>query len=190
MSAVDTLSGGFADPATDAARAFRAILAAMAQPGLIVRMVGAAAPAPASPAAAAAMLALADNAAPVHLAGAHDTPALHDWLAFHCGARGIERAQAAFALGTWAALMPLSDYPAGSAEYPDRSTTLIVELPELANRGARLSGPGIEGSALLSLPALAPFAANTARFPLGLDFLFTCGDMLAALPRSTRVEVG
>jgi len=27
------------------------------------------------------------------------------------------------------------------------------------------------------------------RFPLGLDFMFTCGDELIALPRTTRVEV-
>jgi alpha-D-ribose 1-methylphosphonate 5-triphosphate synthase subunit PhnH len=42
--------------------------------------------------------------------------------------------------------------------------------------------------AALSLPEVAAFQANARAFPLGLDFLFTCGDRLAALPRSTRVE--
>jgi len=188
MSQADILSGGFASPAVDAARAFRAILQAMAEPGQIVTLGGATAPAPASPAAAAALLVLADATAPVHLAGAHDTDALRDWLAFHAGARTAPHAQAAFALGTWQALLPLSDYAMGSAEYPDRSTTLIVELPRLEASGARLSGPGIAGHAALSLPDLAPFQENARHFPLGLDFIFTCGARLAALPRTTRVE--
>ena len=32
------------------------------------------------------------------------------------------------------------------------------------------------------------FRANRALFPLGFDTLFTCGDRLAGLPRSTIVE--
>jgi alpha-D-ribose 1-methylphosphonate 5-triphosphate synthase subunit PhnH len=40
----------------------------------------------------------------------------------------------------------------------------------------------------LTLPEVAAFRANRALFPLGLDFFFTCGDRLAALPRSTVVH--
>jgi alpha-D-ribose 1-methylphosphonate 5-triphosphate synthase subunit PhnH len=50
-----------------------------------------------------------------------------------------------------------------------------------------LEGPGIETQARLDLPDPAAFRRNHARFPLGLDFFFTCGDRLAAVPRSTRV---
>ena len=53
--------------------------------------------------------------------------------------------------------------------------------------GAVLTGPGIADAARLSLPDVAAFRANRALFPLGLDFFFTCGDRLAALPRSTVV---
>ena len=53
--------------------------------------------------------------------------------------------------------------------------------------GTRLSGPGIRDSAALSLPELDMFVRNNALFPLGLDFYFTCGDRVAALPRSTRI---
>jgi alpha-D-ribose 1-methylphosphonate 5-triphosphate synthase subunit PhnH len=188
MTAAHTLSGGFADPAVEAARGFRAILEAMAHPGRIVRLAGASAPAPASPALATALLALADPTTPVHLAGRHDTADLRQWLAFHTGAPTGPRAGAVFAAGDWAALGPLADYDAGLPEYPDRSATLIVEVPQLANTGLRLTGPGIEHEAHLSLPEGAAFRWNAARFPLGLDFLFTCGDRLAALPRTTRVE--
>jgi alpha-D-ribose 1-methylphosphonate 5-triphosphate synthase subunit PhnH len=188
MTAADTLTGGFTDPPVEAARAFRAILDAMARPGRIVVLAGAAAPAPASPALAAALLTLADTTTPVHLAGGHDTPGLRDWLRFHTGAPLTDRAEAAFAVGTWDALLPLDGYAPGTAEYPDRSATLMVELPWLAAEGVRLTGPGIQTVAHLSLPDIAAFRDNAARFPLGLDFVFTCGDRLAALPRTTRVE--
>jgi len=126
----------------------------------------------------------------VHLAGPHDSPDLRDWLGFHTGAPLGPKGSATFAVGLWDALLPLDDYPAGSAEYPDRSATLIVELPRLGNDGARLTGPGIARACHLSLPDLAAFQDNAARFPLGLDFLFTCGAQIAALPRSTLVEAG
>jgi alpha-D-ribose 1-methylphosphonate 5-triphosphate synthase subunit PhnH len=60
----------------------------------------------------------------------------------------------------------------------------------LVAEGARLTGPGIETEARLSLPEVAAFQANRARFPLGFDCFFTCGDRVAGLPRSTRVQEG
>ncbi|MEI4469915.1 phosphonate C-P lyase system protein PhnH [Frigidibacter sp. MR17.24] len=185
-----TLTGGFADPARDAARAFREILEAMARPGTIRTLAGAAPPAGLSPAAGAALLVLADRTTPVHLAPGHDGPAIRDWLAFHTGAPVVAAGQARFALGGWAALGPLDRYAPGVAAYPDRSATLIVEMDALRPEGARLTGPGIETEARLSLPEVAAFRANAARFPLGLDFLFTAGRRLAALPRTTKVEAG
>lgn len=184
----EALSGGFADAPREAARAFRAVLSAMARPGLTQRIAGAAAPAPASPAAAAVLLTLCDPGTPVHLAGAHDSAALRDWLAFHTGAPVVPAAAAMFALGTWEALSPLETYAIGTPEYPDRSATLIVERPLLEATGARLTGPGIRTEALLNLPEPAAFARNHALFPLGLDFIFTSGAEVAALPRSTQVE--
>jgi alpha-D-ribose 1-methylphosphonate 5-triphosphate synthase subunit PhnH len=182
------LAGGFADPATDAAAAFRAILQAMARPGRIETVRGAVPPPPCSPAAGAVLLTLVDSTTPLHLAGAHDCDTLRDWVRFHTGAPLVGRDDAAFALGTWDTLVPLTGYPLGTPEYPDRSATLIVDLPALTPTGARLTGPGIRDTAALSLPDPAAFAANAARFPLGLDFILCAGDRLAALPRTTRVE--
>ena len=70
---------------------------------------------------------------------------------------------------------------------PDRSATLVVEVECLEATGATLTGPGIRDSAYLSLPETAAFQTNSALFPLGLDFFFTCGDRIAGLPRTTEV---
>ena len=182
-----SLSGGFAEAPVDAARAFRAAMSVMARPGKIEKTGGAAGPAPLSPAAAALLLTIADPETPVHLAGAWDNAELHDWLTFHAGAPLTRAEDAAFAIGDWASLQPLSRFRIGNPEYPDRSATLIVETDALSPNGARLTGPGIETAASLSLPDLAALQANRALFPLGLDFFFCAGDRLAALPRTTIV---
>jgi len=181
------LAGGFADAPVDAAHAFRAAMGAMARPGRIHDIAGAQPPAPLSVAAGTLLLTLCDPGTPVHLAGAHDRAEVRDWLTFHTGAPVAGPADCAFALGTWDALGPLSAYPIGTADYPDRSATLIVEMAALRSEGTTLRGPGIRDMAALNLPDAAAFHMNSALYPLGLDFFFTCGAQLAALPRSTRI---
>lgn len=188
MSQSHTLAGGFTAPAEQGARAFRALLQAMARPGRIEQLTGATPPLPLSPAAGALALVLLDGTTPVHLAGRHDCAALRDWLTFHTGAPMVGAKDAAFAFGDWAALMPVTRFAIGNPAYPDRSATLVIELPGLQPKGAQLSGPGIETRAELSLPDTAAFAANHALFPLGFDAYLTAGDLVAGLPRSTKVE--
>ena len=190
MTSHTPLRPGFAEPAIDAAQAFRAIMRAMARPGTIETVAGVAPPPPLSVAAGAVLLTLCDAETPLHLAGEADCAAVRAWITFHTGAPLAAAEGCSFALGTWDALMPLERYPSGTADYPDRSATLIVERPELVPRGVTLRGPGIEAQAHLSLPETAAFRRNAARFPLGLDFLFTSGDRVAGLPRTTQVEPG
>lgn len=185
---VETLSGGFSNPAVDAAFAFRSVMEAMARPGSIQTVVKVQPPAALSPAAGATLLTLCDAGTPVYLAGRADCADVRTWLAFHSGAPAVGPAHAVFAVGTWEDLMPLSAYQAGAPEYPDRSATLIVERAELSASGARLRGPGIKETARLSLPETEAFQSNRKLFPLGLDFIFTSGSSLAALPRSTEVS--
>ncbi|NVO25284.1 phosphonate C-P lyase system protein PhnH [Donghicola mangrovi] len=182
------LAAGFADPARDAARAFRLCLNAMARPGTLQDVAPIAAPAPLSAAAATVLLTLADSTTPLFIGTSHDTPEVRAWIAFHTGAPLVDRAQAVFAVGSWAALGPTEAFAQGTAEYPDRSTTLIVERSALTPANARLTGPGIQHAHELRLPDPAAFQANAALFPLGVDFYFTAGTQLAALPRTTKVE--
>ncbi|MDP2084021.1 MAG: phosphonate C-P lyase system protein PhnH [Gemmobacter sp.] len=187
MSA-DALTGGFPAPARDSARAFRALLEATARPGTIHTVNGAAPPAPLSVAAGVVLLTLCDTTTPLHLAGAADCAAVRDWVAFHIGAPLVAAESAAFALGRWGDLQPVTRFVVGQADYPDRAATLIVETDGLVNYGPTLTGPGIVTATWLSLPETAAFRANRALYPLGFDTILTCGDRLAGLPRSTRVE--
>ncbi|MDE3239589.1 MAG: phosphonate C-P lyase system protein PhnH, partial [Paracoccaceae bacterium] len=59
-----SLQGGFTDPAHESARAFRAILNALARPGRIEAVTGAQPPAPLSVAAGVVLLTLADPTTP------------------------------------------------------------------------------------------------------------------------------
>lgn len=182
------LEGGFASPSTDAAHAFRAVMQAMARPGTIHRLAGATPPKGLSVAAGAVLLTLCDQDTPIHLAPGIDTADLRAWIAFHTGAPIVPAQSCRFALGPWADLLPLDRFAIGTSEFPDRSATMIVEMPGLERTGATLRGPGIKDSAALSLPELPAFRRNRALYPLGLDFLFTSGDRIAALPRSTEVS--
>lgn len=180
------LEGGFADQPIEESHAFRAVMTAMARPGEILAVNGAQPPAPLSPAAGVVVLTLCDPETPIFLAASHDTPQLREWIGFHTGAPFVAAQDAMFALGTWGAL-PLATFPRGTAQFPDRSATVIVECDALSNSGATLRGPGIKRETQLSLPEVAAFQDNAARFPLGLDFIFTSGAHLAALPRTTKV---
>ena len=179
------MTPAFADPPAQSARAFRALMQAMARPATVHELAGAPAPEGLSQAAAIALLTLADPTTPVHLAG--PAARARGWLTFHTGAPAARPADCAFAAGPWAELMPLSAYPVGTPDYPDRSATLIAEVAALEGEGPALTGPGIEAEAAMPLPDPDALRANAALYPLGLDFVFTCGSRLAALPRSTRI---
>lgn len=183
-------SGGFQNTPIDAAHAFRAAMTVMARPGEIRTLSGAVPPAPLSIAAGTLLLTLCDPETNLYLAGDADTNAVRKWLTFHTGAPIVSASEADFAVGTWDALGPLDAYRIGTSEYPDRSATLIAECSRLNQDGAVLTGPGIKDEARLSLPDVRTMQANAALYPLGCDFFLTCGDKVAALPRSTQISAG
>lgn len=190
------LDPGFAAPVHDAQTCFRAILRAMARPGRIERVPVSLAGKPSAPLGAAATviaLTLCDGDTPVWLDGAAAPAAAY--LTFHCGAPlAAAPGDARFAFVAEPAAIPgLDRFALGSDEYPERSTTLVVEAAWLHPAAdLRLSGPGIRGEAALQLAGLpgqfwAERAALSDLFPRGVDILFTCGDSLVALPRSARI---
>jgi alpha-D-ribose 1-methylphosphonate 5-triphosphate synthase subunit PhnH len=189
---------GFSDPVLASQAVFRTVMEAMARPGQITELgVTIAPPAPLGIAAAALALTLLDFETVVWLDPTLAVaPEVDSWLKFHTGApRATDPAAAAFAFIAEPAAMPDFDaFGLGSVEYPDGSTTLVLEVETLTEGDAfRLSGPGIKGSRSLAaapLPAdfAARMAANRARFPRGVDLVLTCGRRLAALPRSVHLS--
>lgn len=185
---VSSLEGGFTDAPTESAQAFRKIMNVIAKPGLIEDLATAVPPQPLSEAMGTLLLTLCDAQTPIFLTGKYDSPAVREWITFHCNAPFSDAANCMFAVGDWSSLLPLDQYPVGTSEYPDRSATLVVEMDELISQGQELSGPGIKTIKQLSLPSLDAFQRNALLFPLGLDFYFSCGEKIAALPRTTKVS--
>jgi alpha-D-ribose 1-methylphosphonate 5-triphosphate synthase subunit PhnH len=188
---------GLADPTLDSQRIFRTILEAMSHPGRIVDVaVGLQAPSPLHPAAAAACLTLLDFDTPLWFDDAAARPDAVEWLRFHCGVPVVAGPQAArFALIADPERMPSPDaFDAGTAEHPERSATLIVQVQTLlGGTGRRLAGPGIAGEARLEVAGVPDafwtwVAANHGLFPRGIDIVLSAGRVIAALPRTTEVE--
>ena len=197
MSAA-ALKTGFSDAVSASQSVFRTVMMALARPGTIRRIAcGIDAPATLDPAAAAVALALCDFESTLWL---DETLArdegVTEFLRFHTSAPVIaEKGLAAFAFfHRGSELPPFEAFAPGSLEYPDRSTTLVVPVEHLADdEGWRVTGPGVAGEGRFNagpLPAdiLERLARNHALFPRGVDLVLTCGDRLAAIPRSTLVE--
>jgi alpha-D-ribose 1-methylphosphonate 5-triphosphate synthase subunit PhnH len=190
------LSAGFSDKVLSAQSTFRCVMEAMARPGSIqhvtadvVSMRGL------MPGAAAMALTLFDHDTPIwldpYLAGAD----IAGWLKFHTGAPvTLEASEASFALVTDGASLPaLESFALGSSEYPDRSTTVILQVASLVEgRPYELRGPGIDGASTLNA-TIAPgdlferLAANAKLFPRGIDVVLVHDDAIVAIPRTTRL---
>lgn len=188
------LQPGFADPVRDAQRCYRELLDAMAHPATIVTMPdGLPGAPPLGPVATAIALTLCDADTPVWLDEALADAA--GYLAFHCGAPRVSTAgEALFAFaGDPLTLPPLDSFALGTAEFPERATTLVMEVGALAEgAGVLLRGPGIHGERRLDVAGLperfwAERAALAELFPRGIDLVFAAGGVLAAVPRSTQV---
>lgn len=199
MIPAETLRGGFADPVLDSQSVFRGVLASLSRPGSVAELATCiAAPAPLAAATGAIALAIADDTTPIFLDLPLATGTVSAWIAFHTGAPIVadpQKAAIAF-IANPLEMPPFRAFPLGSAEYPDRSATLILQVEGLGGGPALvLAGPGIDGEARIAprgLPAdfVARMRANRALFPRGVDLFLVAGRHIAGLPRSTRVAGG
>ncbi|MDB5525265.1 MAG: phosphonate lyase system protein PhnH [Rhizobium sp.] len=192
-------TGGFETPVFQSQSVFKALMDGMARPGSIQELDAGAAPPSAMGAGAGAIaLTLCDHDTPVFLAKPLVEAGLSGWLAFQTGALITEdRTEAQFAfLDTKTLLPPLSTFAAGTQEYPDRSTTIILEVSAFSDgQGFVLSGPGIDGSTSINVDALpAPFEElwreNNGLYPRGIDLVLVAGLKMICLPRTVRIRKG
>lgn len=195
----ESYTGGFADPVFEAQSTFKTLMDCMARPGTIATVSAPSAPPlPMGPGAGVIALTLCDHDTPVFLSPALMEAGVQGWLAFQTGSLLTEdRTEAAFAFfekGT--ALPALSTFSTGSQEYPDRSTTIIAELPALlGGTPLTLSGPGIDGEATIAPQGLPPhfenmWRENAALYPRGVDLVLVSGTEILCLPRTTAITKG
>lgn len=181
---------GFAEPVLDAQACFRAVLGAMAEPGRIFATgASLAPPRPLDPATAAVLLTLVDAETPFWLDA--DAASSGPWITFHCGAPQVAAPAALFGLAMgW---RDLTGFASGTHDAPELGATLIVQLAALGRgRQWQLQGPGLNGIGALAATGLPDdfaelWAANTARYPCGVDLVLCAGQAVAALPRTVRV---
>jgi len=199
----DTLTAGFARPVANAQHAFRAVLQALSRPGLPVELDADAQGPALAPATAQILLALTDHDTPVWWSSGAQDARQATWLGFHTGAPATgEAGQAQFAVvraegGDQDAApgVALSLLSAGTDEQPERSGTLLWELPDLRGGPTTIwCGPGINGQVSVRLAGLpagfwTQWARNQASFPLGVDVLFIQGRHCIGLPRSIHVRI-
>src|SRR6185503_14447669 len=169
----------------------------MARPGSIQQVTaGVGTPGPLMRGTAAIALTLFDHDTPIWLdAKMRESSEVAKWLKFHSGAPVVEDPSiSCFALiGDGGALLDLSRFALGSNEYPDRSTTLVLQVEDLGHGHAyELSGPGIDGAVTLHA-TITPndlferLSINETLFPRGIDVVLVSGDAIVAIPRTTRL---
>ena len=197
MTTIAELPPGFADKVLSAQSTFRSVMDAMARPGSVREVVASVGtPRMVMRGTAAIALTLFDHDTPIWLdPKMSETSEVAKWLKFHSGAPVIEDASiCSFALiGDGAALPDLSRFSVGTSEYPDRSTTLILQVESLTEGTSyELHGPGIDGSATLCA-TIAPkdlfgrLAVNETLFPRGIDVVLVSDEAIVAIPRTTRL---
>jgi alpha-D-ribose 1-methylphosphonate 5-triphosphate synthase subunit PhnH len=200
MSTVAELPAGFADKVLSAQSTFRSVMEAMARPGSVQRTASVAGtPAGMMRGTAALALTLFDHDTPIWLDPAMSaTPEVSGWLKFHTSAPVIaDSSIAGFALvGDPQNLPALDRFAFGSNEYPDRSTTLILQVESLTDGAViELQGTGIDVTAVLRA-SIQPrdlferLTVNAALFPRGIDAVLVHDDAIVALPRTTRLVRG
>jgi len=197
MTTAAELPAGFADKVLSAQSTFRSVMDAMARPGSVQRIVAAAgAPAAMMHGTAAIALTLFDHDTPVWLDPLmSETSDVAKWLKFHTGAPVVlDSSICSFAvIGDASTLPALDRFSLGSNEYPDRSSTLILQVESLTRgESLELRGPGIDGTAVLRAAIQPPdlferLAVNAALFPRGIDVVLVDGDSIVAIPRTTRL---
>lgn len=190
-----TLLAGFDQPIEQSQQAFRLILKALSEPGVIVKLPDVPAWGALNTASTAVLLTLADQETPLQLCAELKSEQVLTNIRFHTGAALANRPEDIH-LAVWDdQLQPaeLSALPHGSEVSPEFGATLVVQVATLeGSDGLHLSGPGIEKKREIS-PSLPTALLNyllerPQRFPLGLDIILTSGGRLMALPRTTRVE--
>ena len=197
MTTIAEMPAGFADKVLSAQSTFRSVMEALARPGSVQRVTASVGtPPPMMRGTAAIALTLFDHDTPIWLDDKmSETSDVARWLKFHSGAPLVADCSiCSFALIADAGALPdLERFAFGSNEYPDRSTTLILQVASLIHGPAwELRGPGIDGVAVLNATfepkdLFDRLSINATLFPRGIDVVLVADGAMVAIPRTTRL---
>ena len=178
---------GFKNFSTDSADNFRQLMNAVAYPGGTFELTRCDVPDGISSAAGSIILNLCDYTNCIYLAKSHHREEIIRWITFHTGAKITASDMCDFAIGEWSELKKVDNFKLGTAEYPDRSSTLIVDQSDIDFRHVYIQGPGIKIKKKCKLPEVDLFNENNNKFPIGLDFYFTNDQKIMVINRTTKV---
>lgn len=197
---------GFADISLGSQSVFRSALEALSYPGRIVPLdVTFEAPKAANTASSGLLLALLEPGSTLWLSPSLMNTDAATWITFHTDCKITpNQHDADFAwIKNWDELPRLESFALGTDEYPDHSTTCIIDIPQSttaasASPSLTLTGPGIAhhstieqlGTTTETIEGFVEqWAQNLACFPRGVDFFFATDTSLIGLPRTTRIEI-
>jgi alpha-D-ribose 1-methylphosphonate 5-triphosphate synthase subunit PhnH len=206
------MRAGFRDPVTDSQASFRALMCAMAEPGLWQSLVLTAEPIPDEPAGLLSLaLVLLDSEVSFN---SKEFPLTMEAIRFYSGARIESAVKADFVFLSTKSLRLkeqddqllsfLGSLKTGEELAPEQSATLVIALDHAAtppNSGATkqftiaLEGPGIDAAAERQISSLGLSSVfwnwrrqQQSLYPLGIDLVFVHDAKVLALPRSTRLH--
>ncbi|MGD1899114.1 MAG: phosphonate C-P lyase system protein PhnH [Phormidesmis sp.] len=186
---------GFESLTHDSQKTFRAVLDALANPGQIQLIaVQLSSPIGLNLACAAACLSLFDLETLVWLQPGF-SEAVKNWLRFHTGCRFTDKSnQATFSVIHSLPKVTLEQFCWGTAEAPETSTTLLVQVDRLAgDRTIVLTGPGILTQQTISPQIPESFwpswQRNHQAYPRGVDIFFLNEASTIGLPRTASTQL-
>lgn len=175
------------DPVHGTRKGFRAVLTAMSRPGTV------------EPAPERADYAVVSAVVDHEVSFATDDDRLSDALASQGRLEAADPASADIVHATDPGFVDIGDCARGSLVEPSDGATVVYRVGALTEGGAddlttaSLTGPGVDGTATLSvdLPAaeLDALAEAQSAFPRGVDAVFATDDAVAAVPRSATIEL-
>ncbi|MDJ0520269.1 MAG: phosphonate C-P lyase system protein PhnH [Trichodesmium sp. MO_231.B1] len=187
---------GFSNIVYDSQTTFRTLLNALSYPGKQQQInINLAPPSDLNIGCAAACLTMLDLETKVWLSSDFEQD-VKAWLLFHTGCSFTDNSQDAdFAIIKHINAIPkFSNFYHGTAEEPEKSTTLFVQGLDLElGEKVILTGPGILGETTISISGLPEFfysewETNVKSYPLGIDIFFFVKNTVIGLPRTTKIS--
>lgn len=195
---IDDLPTGkaFNNPSHDSQSVFRQILKSMAEPGSILTINAQLVPPhPLSIATAAICLSLFDFETNLWISTSLKTHEVIKYLKFHTGLKIADKPKKASFCILGTSIPSLDEFCSGTADYPENSSTLIIQTDEISTRAQlQFEGPGIKTNRYVSVGSInkgfwSDREGLQSLFPRGLDLVFTQNNKMISVPRTTKIDV-